>query len=156
MKRARDTLIWTILVVAQLVVSNCSGQQNAPRAVPPNSNVAATPPPSSPLATPPLQARNATLTADPNPIKVCDGSGLGVTTLTYSFQPPVAVTKVCVSSPSCTATMATAVSGGRVTTGKWVGNETVFYLQDVTGGRALAPENTLATATIRVTTAGCP
>jgi hypothetical protein len=41
-------------------------------------------------------------------------------------------------------------------TGKWVLDGTKVYLQDVTGGKPLTAEYTIATLTIGVTSAGCP
>jgi hypothetical protein len=38
------------------------------------------------------------------------------------------------------------------TTGKWVRNGTVFYLQDVSNNAPLSSSNTLATVTVNVTT----
>jgi peptidoglycan/xylan/chitin deacetylase (PgdA/CDA1 family) len=39
---------------------------------------------------------------------------------------------------------------GTATTGKWLSDETTFYLQDVTGGKPRATEHTLATVTVSV------
>lgn len=101
------------------------------------------------------EAPNATITADPNPIRVCDGSGFGVATIGFSFKPPVSVVEIRVDSPDGQLFALKDASGSQ-TTGKWVTDGTVFYLQDVTGGRPLLPEHTLATVTVRLTTEGCP
>jgi hypothetical protein len=94
------------------------------------------------------------LLAGPNPIQVCDGSGLGVTTLNWSTS-NVAAISIRAGSPSG----ALAVSGGpngTFTTSKTVTNGTVFYLQNTTGGLPLTAANTLATVTVNLTTSGCP
>ncbi len=92
--------------------------------------------------------------ADPNPIKVCDRSGLGATTLSWNATEALAVT-VHVGSPSGQLFAATGARGSAATE-KWVEDGMVFYLQDATGGVPLAPEHTLATLTVRLTGAGCP
>ena len=43
-------------------------------------------------------AKGVTFTADPNPIKVCDGSGLGITTLAWKA-PGVGVAEIHVNAP---------------------------------------------------------
>jgi len=93
--------------------------------------------------------------ADPNPIKVCDGSGLGVTNIGLTIEPPVLVVDVRIDSPGGTQ-FATKGNSGFVPTSKWVTDGMVFYLQDITGGKPLTQENTLATVTARVTNVGCP
>jgi hypothetical protein len=99
--------------------------------------------------------KNATFKADPNPIQVCDGSGLGVTTLQYTSDGPAAV-EVAVGSPNGVGgILAHAGPNGTAKTGRWVTDGMVFYLQDVSGGRSSTPENTLATVTVKVTNAGC-
>src|SRR6266516_2436558 len=93
-------------------------------------------------------AGTGSITANPNPIQVCDSSGLGITTLTWSSSGTITV-EVHVGSPSG-ALIASGVSG-KVTTSKSVSDGTIFYLQDVSGKSPL----TLATVTVGVTTAGC-
>jgi hypothetical protein len=46
--------------------------------------------------------------------------------------------------------------GGSVATGKWVGNGTTFYLQDVTGKRPPNEANTISSIRVSVTSEGCP
>jgi RHS repeat-associated protein len=94
------------------------------------------------------------LTASPNPIPVCDGSGLGVTTLNWTALPGTDV-QIRVGAPDG-ALFAAGGASGSATTGKWVSQGTVFYLQNVTGGLPLTAANTLATVTVNVTTQGCP
>jgi len=126
-----------ILAVAFLTIASCSGgQQNTTAPVlPANVN------------------KNATITADPNPIKVCDGSGLGITKLNYSAKGPSFV-EVRVGSPGG-ALLAQTGPVATATTGKWVANGMVFYLQDISGGKPATPENTVATVTVGVTSEGC-
>lgn len=136
------------LFLIVLVIAGCSA--NNPQSVAPQSNVA----PSGPL--PPLPSgKHAAMIADPNPIKVCDGSGLGVTNIGLTIAPPVSVVDVRIDSPDGTQ-FATKGASGFVPTGKWVTDGMVFYLQDITGGKPLTPENTLATVAARVTNVGCP
>jgi hypothetical protein len=95
-----------------------------------------------------------TIAAIPNPIKVCDKSGSGITTLTWTSNGTTKV-EVHVGKPDGDLFAATE-SNGTWTTGKWVSDGVVFFLQDVSGGKALTRENTLATTTVNVTSQGCP
>ena len=99
-------------------------------------------------------AKGVTFTASANPIKVCDGSGLGIATLSWNA-PGVGIVAVHIAAPDG-AMPARGGAEGAVTTGKWVGDGTVFYLQDVTGGAKPTAANTIGTLTVNVTTAGCP
>jgi hypothetical protein len=94
------------------------------------------------------------LTASPNPIKVCDKTGSGITTLTWTATGTNAI-EVRVGKPDGEL-FAKAVPDGSWKTGKWVGDGMTFYLQDVSGGKPLTPENTIATAVVSVTAVGCP
>jgi len=108
-------------------------------------------------ATAPAKPRTAAtgkLTASPNPIKVCDKSGSGTTTLTWTATGTDAI-EVRVGRPDGDL-FAKAVPDGSWKTGKWVGNGMIFYLQDVSGGKPLTAENTIATAVVSVTAVGCP
>jgi len=115
--------------------------------LPTRSNTSAPAPPST-------GAKNASITADPNPIHVCDGSGTGVTKLTWTSVGP-GVVEMHVNSPSGDL-LARTGANGTATTGKWVKDGIIFYLQDVSQGKSLTPENTLATFTAGITSAGCP
>jgi hypothetical protein len=59
-------------------------------------------------------------------------------------------------SPSGDQFARTGPSGGTKQTGKWVGNGTLVYLQDVSDNKPLTYEYTIATLTLGVTSAGCP
>jgi len=96
---------------------------------------------------------SGTLAANPNPIQVCDGTGQGVTTLSWTASNVTAV-QVRAGAPNGTL-VASGGTSGNVTTGKWVTNGTVFYLQNVSNGLPLTSANTLATRTVGVITAGC-
>jgi YD repeat-containing protein len=96
---------------------------------------------------------SGTITATPNPIQVCDGTGLGVTTLSWSTGGTSEV-DVRVGAPNG-ALFATTGSTGSGATGKWVANGTVFYLQNASYGDRTSAANTLATVTVGVTTGGC-
>lgn len=97
---------------------------------------------------------SGTISANPNPIQVCDASGLGVTKLSWDSVGPNRV-EVHVNSPDGTLFAQTVPTETRET-GKWVADGMTFYLQDVSAGKPLTAENTLATTTLKVTTVGCP
>ena len=127
-----------ILMVSILTMAGCSR--------PTQSN------PSAP-ALPSTGAKNASITADPNPIQVCDGSGTGITKLKWTSVGP-AVVEMHVNSPNGDL-LARTGANGMATTGNWVKDGMIFYLQDVTNGKPLTPENTLATITLKTTSVGC-
>jgi hypothetical protein len=94
---------------------------------------------------------NGVLTANPNPIMVCNGSGLGVTTLSWNAPSSVSATQVRVGSPTGTLFSGGGATGS-ATTGLWVINGLQFFLQDVSGG---LPGVTLGSVTVTHTTVGC-
>lgn len=98
--------------------------------------------------------RSGTISASPNPIPVCDGSGLGVTNVAWSSV-GTTVVEVHLGSPSGTLFARSGPSGDK-RTGKWVRDGTSFLLQDVSGGRPLTTQNTIAATTVSLSTAGCP
>jgi hypothetical protein len=93
------------------------------------------------------------LSADPNPIVVCGGEGLGATTLTWSAEEAGEV-QIRVGSPAGKL-LVHGGQAGRVETGSWVTDGMVFFLQDVTGARPLTWENSVAALVVHVTDAGC-
>lgn len=111
-----------------------------------------------PSTTPPIAASKSVprvnFSADPNPIRVCDGSGLGITALSWQA-PGVAATEVHVNAPDGPL-LARAGAEGKATTHKWVTEAMVFYLQDVSGGAHPAAANTIGIVTVSLTTNGCP
>ena len=88
------------------------------------------------------------LRAEPEHIIDSDGSGLGVTELVWTISPPRQC-EIHLLAPDGKL-FAVASSSGRSKTEKWVRDGMKFFLQDVSGGRALTPENTLGEVTVRV------
>lgn len=148
-------LILSWLVTGVLVPTGCSTQKAVPPPDPGQSSANVSAPYGKSTTPVSVGARDGSIKANPNPIQVCDGSGLGVTALTYTFLPPVEVVDVRVGSPAGVQ-MVRSKNGDVVKTGKWVNNGTIFYLQDVSNGMSLTPDNTLAAVEINVTTTGCP
>jgi hypothetical protein len=89
----------------------------------------------------------ASLTASLNPIPVTGGS-LGIATLKWTA-PNVQFIEVRVGSPSG-GLLTYGGNKGSVTTGAWVSDGATFYLQDVSGGKPLTADNTLATAVVHL------
>jgi hypothetical protein len=94
------------------------------------------------------------ITANPNPIKVCDGTGTGVTTLTWMATGATLV-EVRMGSPDGAVFAQTGPGGGTKITGKWVGNGAVAYLQDASDGKPPTSDYTIATVILLVSTEGC-
>lgn len=138
---------WLVLTTMVFATLSCSPKQDESQS---NKAVSNTQGPSS-TSKPPI---TGTITANPNPIKVCDKSGSGVTALTWTSTGTTAV-EVRVGKSNGDVFAQTGPSGSW-TTAKWVGNGMVFYLQDVSGGKPLTRENTIATVTVAVTNEGCP
>jgi|GEM_PF-1312137 len=97
----------------------------------------------------PTGADEASLWAEPNPVVVCDGTGTGVTRIAWRV-PKGGLVEVRVGSPAGTLFTRQSGSAGAATTGKWVRDGTIFVLLDAQS------RETLATLTVRVTSAGCP
>lgn len=100
------------------------------------------------------QGITGTITAEPNPIRVCDKSGLGETTLKWKAKGVNAI-KVRVGSPDG-STLAFVGPEGKQKTGKWVTDGSMFYLQN---GMDNAPgdyEHTIARVRLSITEKGCP
>jgi glucose/arabinose dehydrogenase len=98
--------------------------------------------------------RAGSLTANPNPIQVCDGTGLGVTTLSWTSTGTTMV-EVHIGSPTGALFARSGPGTASATTGKWVKDGTVFYLQDISGGLPLTSDNTLATITVNIVASDC-
>jgi len=94
-----------------------------------------------------------TLSASPNPIQVCDSSGQGAPTLTWSATGVTAV-QIRRGAPDGPLVGSGGTSGSAIAS--QTTNGTVFYLQNVTGGLPLTSANTLTTATVTITQQGCP
>ena len=89
----------------------------------------------------------ASLTASPNPIPVM-GSALGTTTISWNA-PNASFIEIHVGSPNGPLFVYEG-NNGSAQTGPWVTDGTTFYLQDVTGGKPLTADNTLATLVVHL------
>ena len=96
-----------------------------------------------------LGRSGGSITASPNPIKLPRGYVAGVMTLSWTSK-RTEVVDVHVGAPDGVLLSRTGPSG-RATTGEWVRDGMIFYLQDVSGGLPLTSANTLDK--IRVLTA---
>lgn len=88
------------------------------------------------------------ITADPNPIPVADSWGLGATTVRWEAKDVEAI-EVRVGAPDGSL-FSRSGPAGSATTGPWVTDGMVFYLQDVSDGLPLTATHTLATVIVRV------
>jgi hypothetical protein len=111
-------------------------------------------PPAEPVfPTDDLQARTVTprptgsITADPNPFRA-DPRGLGQTTVSWMTY-AISVVEVRVDAPDGPVFARTGPGRFAGSTGHWVRDGSRFYLQNVSGGLPLTPENTMAIATLR-------
>jgi hypothetical protein len=89
----------------------------------------------------------ASLTASPNPIQVT-GAADGTTTISWNA-PNASSIEIHVGSPNGPL-FASGGNHGSQQTGPWVTDGTTFYLQDVTGGKPLTANNTLATLVVHL------
>lgn len=101
------------------------------------------------IATQTLRASGAqagvSFQASPNPIVAASGAGFGSTTIYWSA-PSASIVEIHVGAPQGPL-MAQGGSQGSATASGWVSDGLTFYLQDVSGGKALTGANTLATVT---------
>ncbi len=98
---------------------------------------------------PNVESPNSPLFGQYDPIKVCDGTGLGTTMLGWNAL-GIASTQIRIGSPTGVL-FAQGGPSGRAQTGKWVANGSVFYLLNASNGA------TLGTYTANIsTTSGCP
>jgi hypothetical protein len=86
-----------------------------------------------------------TLIADPNPAS-SQGTGLATTTLTWNA-PAATSVEIHVGAPNGPL-FTSGGNSGSATTGNWITNGELFYLQDVSGGKPLTSANTLAVAVV--------
>jgi len=98
--------------------------------------------------------RSGTLIATPNPAFVCDNSNAGTTTLEWNSQGTKNV-EIHINAPNGNLLAASGAGPGSITTQKWIGDGSTFYLQDVSNGLPLTADNTLATVTVNLTDDGC-
>jgi aminoglycoside phosphotransferase len=99
---------------------------------------------------PPSGTSAGSVKAEPNPIPVADHPLVGKTTISWTFKQP-RIVEVRYGAPDG-ALFRRAYRSGYATTGKWVLDGMVFYLQDISGGKQLTSENTLATVTVNLAT----
>ena len=156
MKRVMPVLAILILVAGSFGISGCSSNPEPSQTNKPQANTSATAANTNTAAAPrpPRTTATGTITAGTNPIKVCDGSGTGITVLSWTSVGTTFV-EVHIGAPDG-ALFAQTKPNGNSKTGKWVRNGMVFFLQDISGGKPLIPENTIASATVTVTSEGCP
>ena len=133
-KQMARVSVWFVLIASLLTIVSCSLIK-------------------SPSKGPATNGKNASITADPNPIRICDGTAVGATRLSWTSVGTSQV-EVHVGSPDGVLFAQTAPTAN-AETGKWVINGMTFFLQDVSGGKPLTAENTLATTTVQVTAEGC-
>jgi hypothetical protein len=91
----------------------------------------------------------ASITASPNPIHVVAGAD-GATTISWNA-PTAQIIQVRIGSPTG-ALFTDNFNSGSMQTAAWVTNGMTFYLQDVTNGKPLTSQNTLATLVVSVVT----
>jgi hypothetical protein len=89
-----------------------------------------------------------TLVARPDHVIQPDGSGLGGVELFWTVPDGVA-SEVHVNAPDG-ALFVSSSGFGHARTGKWVNNGMQFFLQDVSGGKPLTKEHTMARVTVGV------
>ena len=89
------------------------------------------------------------ISAAPNPIVVTDGSGAGITKISWQSSGTPSV-EIHVNAPDGSL-FAQGGPNGSLPTGKWVTDGTVFYLQNVAGGLPLTAANTIAKVAASVT-----
>jgi len=97
----------------------------------------------------------ASLSAEPNPVPLCDETGYGATTVAWTA-PGARAIEIRLGAPDGTLWVLGG-SAGRAKTGQWVGKGMTFYLQNTTDNAPLDSKHTLASLTIKVARGGaCP
>jgi putative cofactor-binding repeat protein len=96
----------------------------------------------------PCPALEPSLSANPNPIPVTGTALYGMTVISWSA-PGAQEVEVRIGSPNGVL-FDRGGKRGSAQTGLWVPDGMTFYLQDVSGGKALTAENTLATVVVRL------
>ncbi len=99
------------------------------------------------LGSSPCPSLGPYLIASPNPITIAASSSYGITTINWNSQAAQAI-EIRIGSPNGTL-FAKGENRGSAQTGLWVTDNMIFYLQDVTAGKALTAANTLATLVVR-------
>jgi parallel beta-helix repeat protein len=96
----------------------------------------------------PCPSAGPSLTANPNPIRVAGNATIGATTINWNASQARHV-EVHIGSPSGPLFVG-AGNRGSAQTGLWVADGTTFYLQDVTDGKPLTSDYTLATLVVHL------
>jgi hypothetical protein len=98
---------------------------------------------------------SGTLVANPNPVPLCDRTGVGSTTVTWTTSGTNKI-EIHIASPNGTLwTYGQAI--GSAKTGEWVGKGTTFYLQNVKDNAPLTADHTLTRLTVDTVPGGrCP
>lgn len=96
----------------------------------------------------PSRRTTAALTANPNPIPLANGMAYGRTTVSWSAPTLTEYIQVRVGSPTGPL-FTTNFPSGSLMTNVWVSEGMILYLQDVTNGKPLNAQNTLATLILR-------
>jgi hypothetical protein len=88
------------------------------------------------------------ISANPNPIKITDNSGVGITTVKWKAMRSSRI-QIHIDAPDG-AIFHEAGPFGMKLTENWVSDDTVFWLQDVTNGLPLTVTHTLARTNVKV------
>jgi parallel beta-helix repeat protein len=96
----------------------------------------------------PCPSVGPSLTATPNPIPVTGSTVQGLTTISWSA-PDAEVIEIRLERPDGKL-FTRAGNRGSIQTGPWVADGTTFYLQEVTGGKPLTSDYTLAELVVRL------
>ena len=148
MKRA-TFLVCLFLVLCLTGMTGCrdeEGPENTNAATHANTNAPTAA--SSPTVSSSAPGIKGTLSANPNPIKVCDGSGTGKTTLSWTLSQAKRI-QIRVGTPTGGTLADSAQTSGKVETGNWATDGATFYLQDVATGQ------TISSVTVKVNNEGC-
>jgi parallel beta-helix repeat protein len=100
----------------------------------------------------PCPSVGPSLTANPNPITVTGNAIVGSTTISWNA-PDAQIIEIHIGSPNG-ALLTTQGNRGSIQTGEWVSDGLTFYLQDVTGGKPLTLDYTLATLVVHLQKSG--
>ena len=94
----------------------------------------------------PCPSTGPSFTASPNPIPIMGNAFLGSTTLSWNA-PDAQVIEIHSPDGKLFTTMG---NRGSIQTGTWVPDGMTFFLQDVTGGKPLTADYTLATLVVHL------
>ncbi len=94
------------------------------------------------------------LQASPNPVPVCEKTGLGSTVVSWTFAGTRAI-EVRVGAPDGPL-FAAGEGPGSAPTGQWVTNGTTLFLQDAANGAGRTPDKTIARLMLMAKPGPCP